>query len=50
MSETKITANVSVTTYTLVERLAEARDLTKSQVVREALRHELQRDIDEIEF
>jgi len=46
----KLTGNVSVTLYKQVEQLAEARNQSKSQVVREAIRKELQRDIDEIEF
>jgi len=46
----KLTGNVSVTLYKQVEKLAENRDRSKSQVVREAIRRELQRDADELEF
>ncbi|AFH22140.1 hypothetical protein OSG_eHP18_00150 [environmental Halophage eHP-18] len=46
----KLTGNVSVTLYKQVEKLAEARDQSKSQVVREAIRQELHRETDDVEF
>jgi predicted transcriptional regulator len=46
----KLVGNVSTTIYKQVEELAEARDQSKSQVVREAIRQELQREADKQQF
>jgi len=46
----KLTGNVSVTLYIQVVKLAQERNQSKSQVVREAIRQELQREADDIEF
>jgi len=46
----KLTANVDVTLYNYVEKVAEKRGQSKSQVIREAIRQDLQADMDDIEF
>ena len=46
----KLTANVDVTLYKYVEKVAEKRGKSKSQVIREAIRQDLQADMDDIEF
>jgi predicted transcriptional regulator len=46
----RLVGNVSVTLYKQVEELAEARDQSKSQVVREAIRQELHREADKQQF